>query len=78
MGAQTIDCKGRKEPRENTQRFRIYMNLLSRLFGEKTFAAHVYRSISGCLLVNKRKFPDSEIGKDVIIGELLKRYDFEI
>ena len=59
MGGRTLDSKhGNKSKRiegfDNNQRFRIYKDIASQKFGNKTFAHIEYKIISSYLLLNRK------------------------
>ena len=54
IGSRTVDrVSGRVEDYQNTQRFRIYCDIVENTIGERTFAHFSYEEISGYLLVNR-------------------------
>jgi len=54
IGSRSYDKKVQKvEPYSRNQRFRIYGELVKRLFGDQTFSHFSYDEISAYLLVNK-------------------------
>lgn len=48
----SVDSKGRKEPINMTQRYRLYCYMIPRKFGGETFAHYAYDTISSYLLHN--------------------------
>lgn len=54
IGARTIDpISNRAEDFENTQRFRVYSQIVEATIGDQTFDHFIYESVSGYLLVNR-------------------------
>lgn len=78
MGAQTIDRNGRKEKIENTQRFRIYKEIIKRLFGDNIFEIITFKKSSSVLFINKNAYSDLTEAKKLILDNLYSIYDFEI
>lgn len=78
LGSQSMDESGRIEGRSNTQRYRIYCELVRRIFGDKLFYITLHNEVSGCVFVNKRfnsNYADSE---KRIVAYLSEIYDFEL
>lgn len=54
IGARTIDpVANRAEDYENTQRFRVYSQIVENTIGDQTFEHFTYEAVSGYLLVNR-------------------------
>lgn len=59
VGARTLDkASGKVESYINTQRFRVYTNIIKMKFGNVTFEHYEYPDISGYLLVNRTSCTD--------------------
>lgn len=59
-GSRTFDSANYIEGPHNTQRYRIYMELVKRLFGDKIFEIVFYDEASSCIFVNRYANPDTE------------------
>lgn len=57
-GSRTYDHADYIEGPRRTQRFRIYMEIVRRLFGEKVFYITYFDDSSSCIFVNRRANPD--------------------
>lgn len=77
-GAQSLDLESNKiEGRANNQRFRLYKNMATQLFGKKCFEHYEFIEISSYLMVNKKECSDIERKKDRIKETLLNLYDID-
>lgn len=72
IGARSIDfISGRAEGYENTQRFRVYSNIVESTIGGQTFEHFLYEPVSGYLLINKAAKEVSH--KEVLIRQMFTR-----
>lgn len=77
-GAQSLDLESNKiEGRANNQRFRLYKNMATQLFGKERFEHYEFIEISSYLMVNKKECSDIERKKDRIKETLLNLYDID-
>lgn len=77
-GAQSLDLESNKiEGRANDQRFRLYKNMATQLFGKERFEHYEFIEISSYLMVNKKECSDIERKKDRIKETLLNLYDID-
>jgi len=59
VGARTIDkASGKVESYINTQRFRVYKEIIKIKFGKVTFEHYEYPEVSGYLLINRKSGND--------------------
>ena len=59
-GSRTCDRKNYIEGIECTQRYRIYIELVRRLFGDKVFYITNFDKTSACIFVNRKANADVE------------------
>lgn len=78
MGSQTFDKNEFVESRINTQRFRIYRELVRRLFGDEIFYICEYLELSSCIFVNKKANHDIKHAQKRIYNMFASIYDFEL
>ncbi len=57
-GSRTHDKGGYIEGKNRTQRYRIYCELVRRLFGEQVFYISMHDEDSSCLFINRKANPD--------------------
>lgn len=57
-GSRTFDCANYIEGHYKTQRYRIYIELVRRLFGEEFFHIAHYDNSSSCIFVNRHSNQD--------------------
>ena len=57
-GSRTYDRANYIEEPENTQRYRIYVELVRRLCGPDVFQISLYNQSSSCIFVNRRANAD--------------------
>lgn len=76
-GAQTIDPLNKIENEAETQRFRIYRSLATKVIGEQHFGHYQFKEISSYLLIRRRC--NSDIGEDKkrIKSMFLNLYDID-
>lgn len=75
IGARTIDpISNRAEDFENTQRFRVYSQIVMSTIGDDTFAHFTYESVSGYLLVN-RNAGDFDNKEQLITQMFIRTYE---
>lgn len=53
-GSRTFDQANYIEGPHRTQRYRIYIELVRRLFGDEIFNIHHYDSASSCIFINRK------------------------
>lgn len=74
IGARSIDpVSKRAEGYENTQRFRVYSQIVAGTIGDQTFEHYLYEAISGYLLVN-RAVPDLDAAEELIRQMFIRTY----
>lgn len=57
-GSRTYDRNNYIEGRAETQRYRIYREIVRRLFGENVFYISQHNDVSTCVFVNRKANPD--------------------
>ncbi len=77
-GSRTSDCADYIESPHKTQRYRIYMELVRRLFGEKVFHIACYDDSSSCIFINREANPDIENAKLRIFNMFANIYQIVI
>lgn len=58
-GSRTFDQANYVEGPHRTQRYRIYVELVRRLFGDKIFDIYCYDNSSSCIFINRKSNPNS-------------------
>jgi hypothetical protein len=72
IGARTVDpIANRVEDYENTQRFRVYSQIVEDTIGDQTFEHFIYEAVSGYLLVNRAA--DNIDNKERLITQMFIR-----
>lgn len=77
-GSRTYDRSDYIEGPYKTQRYRIYMELVRRLFGEKIFHISYYDDSSSCIFVNRSANKDVEMAKKRIFDMFADIYQIVI
>lgn len=77
-GSRTFDRANYIEGPNKTQRYRIYIELVRRLFGEEVFYIAHYDNSSSCIFVNRRANPDVESAKERIFDMFADIYQIVI
>ncbi len=62
-GSRTHDHSNYVEGVQRTQRYRIYIELVRRLFGEEVFSIINYDESSSCIFINRKSYPDISLAK---------------
>ena len=75
IGSQTHDRAGYVEGPRRTQRYRIYVELVRRLFGEEVFDISQHEDSSACIFVNRSVNKDTEAARQRIYGMFAGIYD---
>ena len=78
MGSQTFDKNEFIENRINTQRFRIYRELVRRLFGDEIFYICEYIELSSCIFINRKANPNIQLAQNRIYNIFTSIYNFEL
>lgn len=76
-GARTIDSSNKIENESETQRFRIYRALATKIIGEQSFKHYQFKEISSYLLIRRKPDINTEEDKNRIKAIFLDRYDIE-
>lgn len=76
-GAQTIDSLNKIENEAETQRFRIYRSLATKIIGEQYFGHYQFKEISSYLIIKKRCNSNIEEDKKRIKSMFLNLYDLD-
>lgn len=76
-GARTIDINKKIESESETQRFRVYRALATKIIGTSLFEHYQFKEISSYLLVRKQPNIDTEEEKNKIKQMFLDRYNIE-
>lgn len=76
-GARTIDINKKIENESETQRFRVYRALATRIIGTQLFEHYQFKEISSYLLVRKQPNINIEDEKNKIKQMFLDRYEIE-
>lgn len=77
-GSRTFDKKNYIEDHYRTQRYRIYIELVRRLFGRNSFEIAQYDTSSSCLFVNRSANQDIEGAKTRLFTMFANIYDMEV
>lgn len=77
-GSRTFDVADYIEGPYRTQRYRIYIELVRRLFGEEVFHIAHYDDSSSCIFVNRRANPDVEQARNRIFNMFADIYQIVI
>lgn len=77
-GSRTYDRSNYVEGPQKTQRYRIYIELVRRLFGEEVFSITNYDDSSSCLFINRFSNPDVEAAKTRIYDMFANIYQIVI
>ncbi len=76
-GARTIDHLNKVEDGNETQRFRIYRTLATKIIGEQQYEHYQFKEISSYLLVKRKKDINIENEKNRIKSIFMDRYEIE-
>lgn len=76
-GARTIDIFNKVENEIETQRFRIYRTLATKIIGDQHFEHYQFKEISSYLLIRKKLNSEIEEDKKRIKSMFLNLYDIE-
>lgn len=77
-GSRTYDRADYVEGVQNTQRYRIYSEIVRRLFGEESFYISCYDHSSACIFVNRAANSDTEAAQRRIYYMFAGIYDISI
>lgn len=77
-GSRTFDRANYIEGYEKTQRYRIYIELVRRLFGEEVFHIVNYDESSSCIFVNRKSNTDVQAAKIRIFDMFANIYQIVI
>lgn len=77
-GSRTYDRADYIEDAQNTQRYRIYIEIVKRLFGEEIFHISHYDNSSACIFVNRAANADVESAQQRIYDMFAKIYNISI
>ena len=77
-GSRTYDRADYIEGPRRTQRYRIYIELVRRLFGEKIFDISLYDNSSACLFVNRAANPNIGAARTRIYNMFANIYEISI
>ena len=74
-GSRTYDRSNYIESPHKTQRYRIYIELVRRLFGKEVFSISTYDASSACLFINRLANPDINAAKTRIYDMFANIYE---
>lgn len=77
-GSRTQDLGNYVENPFRTQRYRIYIELVRRLFGNEVFDIRYFDDSSSCIFVNRRNNPDTQTAARRIFNTFSEIYQIEI